>query len=839
MVLNKSWPKAGFYRLSARVLAAIPHGARAIFAGALLALNHPANAANVGLDYDVPASIEIPISTLGPAPVDFAVVGPFNLVGVVSGTRAYEAALPVRPRALYYERQPQEMELFREGRKLAYLADPSERSAAGSWEINRESVVVRIREEVSRPANGLYTMRYPLATDREESLRFRGGDAAEWAFRSVQLDEISRHGVLLPAAARIAWNLVASPGAHLRMELGVLPPEIDDGAASDGANLTVRVDGADVATFRVEVGVFETVQLPLPASGAVRIELVTHDTHTTADHVFVASPTVFVPSANPKRLILAFIDTLRRDHLGTYGYPRETTPDLDAWAAQSTVFEDARTVAPWTLPATRALWTGRQPEWWSESNTLQETLSAGGWATGAYVGNVYLSSNFEMDRGWGEHNCVNWPGANYEIQHATDFLERHRDQDAMVMVHFMDLHLPYKEPAKYRRKWAKTDPPGLEPFFNRTMLMREAGRARDMLRPYLIDRYDQNLLYVNDALGPFLSGMPADATVVLFADHGEEFFDHGDLEHGHTLHEELLRVPLVIRSPKLPARRVDGPVSLLDVAPTLVELLELPADTLGKADGRSLVAAANGTDPGLAERALAFGRVLYGPEQWASIALGEKYVTSRGKESVYNLDKDPHEREDLAESGADVRPGRQALAEALGRDVVQAFRVSPVGRPQKPIEVEFHVPGGIASAWVGADPTDTTRAQIVSTEGDFVRMKFFSKLRENREVFVVPNLPADDVVMDAEIRIVDKMDRFDSLRERPHDGSGAVLSKARSGATAAVVTWAIVPVSAGENTQGSDAEMQAALEALGYTVPTAEIEEDEQGDRNEEGEGGQ
>lgn len=797
-----------------------------VLIAAFAALGAAAHAENVGLDYQTPTAITIPVSSMPPAPAEFAVVGPFNLAGVVSGTRAYEAQLPVRPRALYYERQPEAMELFREGRKLAYTADPAERSAAGSWEINRESVVVRVREEVSRPANGLYTMRYPKATEREESLRFRGGNPVEWAFRSAQLDEVTRHGILLPAPASVEWNVDALAGAHLRMELAVLPPEIEESIASDGADLTVRVNGTDVQTVRVEVGEFRTVSVALGAVGKVRVELVTSDTDVAVDHVFVASPSVYVPSANPKRVILAFIDTLRRDHLGTYGYKRETTPDLDTWAAQSTVFEDARTVAPWTLPSTRSLWTGRQPEWWSESNTLQETLAGRGWATGAYVGNVYLSSNFEMDRGWGEHHCVNWPGANYEVRHARDFLERHADQDALLMVHFMDLHLPYKEPVKYRRMWAKTDPPGLEPYFNRTILMREAGRARELLRPYLIDRYDQNLRYVNDELAPFLGDLPSNATVVLFADHGEEFFDHGDLEHGHTLYDELLRVPLVIRSPNLPIGRVEGPVSLLDVAPTLVELLELPADTLPKVDGRSLLPASRGQDPELAHRALAFGRVLYGPEQWASLADGEKYVTTRGKESVYNLLKDPHEREDLAESGADIRPGRQALAESLGRDVVQAFRISPVGRPQKPIEVEFHVPGGAASVWVGPDPTDTTRAQVISTDGDFVRMKFVSKLRENREVYVVPNLPADDVVATAEIRIIDNATKFEPLRARPHDGSGSVLSKARSGATAAMVTWAIVPVSAGEVTQGSDDEMQAALEALGYAVPTDEIEED-------------
>lgn len=791
-----------------------------------------ARAANIGLDYQAPDSISLAVSAAAPAPVDIPITGPFRLSGVVNGTRTYEAPLPVRPRALYYERQPNEMELLRESKALSYYSDVRQRSSAGSWEINGESVMVRVREEVSRPSPGQYVMRYSPATEREESLRFRGGDAAAWAIRSTQLHEVSRHGLLLPVPSDVSWTVNAEAGAHLRFDAGVLPPEIEEGGVSDGADLVVTVNGQPLQTVRISLDEFQAFDMPIGTVGTVKIGIASSDANAALDHVFVAAPTVYVPAASPKRVVLAFIDTLRRDHMGTHGYERETTPQLDEWAKSAVVFEDARSVAPWTLPATRALWTGRQPEWWGESTTIQETLAARGWATGAFVGNVYLSSNFEMDRGWGEHHCVNWPGANYEIRKIEDYFARHANQDALAMVHFMDLHLPYKEPSKYRHLWAKADPPGLEPYFNRTMLMREAMRARDLLKPYLIARYDQNLRYVDDELAPFLRQLPQDATVVLFADHGEEFFDHGELEHGHSLYDELLRVPLMVRSPELPPGRVEGAVSLLDVAPTLVELLQLPADVLGPVEGMSLVSAAKGVDKTLEERPLAFGRVLYGAEQWGSYQDGEKYVTSRGKERVFDIQRDPRESTDLAETGADVRKGRQALAQALNRNVVQAFRISPIGRPQKPIEVEFHVPGGVAQVWVGADPTDTTRAQIVSIEGDFVHIKFVSKLRENREVFIVPNLPADDVVIDTEIKIVGKMAQFERLRERPHDGSGAVLSKARAGGTAAVVTWAIVPVSAGEVTEATDMEMQAALEALGYAVPTEPSKEgdEEEGD---------
>ncbi len=776
----------------------------------------PAHAGGYGLAEIPPSRVELPRSALGDPPIDIAVDGPFRLAGVVGNVRTYEAPLPIRPRALFYEREPMGLELSKEGRKLAYSADPVTRGMAGGWEINGDSIMVRLRVDTPRPRPGQYTLRYAAATERESALRFQGGDEAAWALRSTQVDATSRNGILLPAPALASWRLDITPGSRLRLELAVLPPEIEEGPTSDGADLAVLVDGVEVASFRASVGLFAQREVELPA-GKHEIILQSRDDDTTLDHLFVAAPTVFIPSARPQRVVLAFIDTLRQDHLGTYGYARDTSPDIDRWAEGAVVFENARTVAPWTLPSTRSLWTGRQPEWWHESSTLQEALAERGWATGAYVGNVYLSSNFEMDRGWGEHHCVNWPGAAYETFRGQSFLDAHADQDALLMVHFMDLHLPYKEPARYRRLWAREDPPGLEPYFNRTMLLNAAMRQRDRIVPYLLDRYDQNLRYVNDTLGALLADLPADATVVLFADHGEEFFDHGDFEHGHTLYDELLRVPLVIKSPALGPNRVADAASLLDVAPTLLELLGLPADTLGPQEGTSLVRAArDGSDATLANRALAFGRALYNGEQWASLQGNEKYITTRGRELLFNVSNDRGEQVDLAARGNDVRPGRVALATALGRDVVQALRLSPTGRPETPIEVELEVPGGVERAWAADDPTSITLAAVDIATPNLVKMVFESRLKENREVFVVPKLPADEVVGQVGIRLVGKMKYFELLKPRVHDGSGAVLSRARAGAISALVTWAIVPVPAGRGTEGSDAEMAGALEALGY-----------------------
>ncbi len=787
----------------------------------------------IGLETLAPAVIDIPISSMGAAPERFPIVGPFRLVGIVAGVRTYEAPHPVRPRALFYERQPTGLELFKGERHLVYNADPIARGTAGTWEANGSSVLVRIRPESDRPESGDYTLIYPAATQREETLRYRGGDARAWAFRSAQVDDVTRQGVLLSGLATVAWDVAIPEGAHLRFDLGILPPEVAEGLTSDGAQLHVRLGDAALAVIDAPVGRFTSIDVVLPPStGSARLTLSVASDDPTLDHVFVASPSIMVPKTDPRRMVFAFVDTLRRDHLPTYGYERATAPQLDAWAKDAVVFEDARTVAPWTLPSTRALWTGRHPELFSESRTVQEVLRSHGWATGAYVGNVYLSSNFDMDKGWGEHGCLNWPGAEFQTWRARDFLRRHRDEDALLLVHFMDLHLPYKEPSRYRRLWAGDGPRGLRELFNRTILMQVATHQRELVKPYLIDRYDQNLRYVDDQLAPLLGELGANATVVLFADHGEEFFDHGDLEHGHTLYDELLRVPLVIKSPGLAPRRATQPVTLMDVTPTLLDLVDIPVSELGHPpDGHSLLTAARtGSDPALDGRPIAIGRALYGGVQWGSVIDGKKYITTKGREELYDLASDGVEARDLGRQGESTDAGRQALSEAVQRDVVLAFRVVPTGRPNKPIRVDVEVPGGVAQVWVGDDPTSITKAVVISAQGDLVKLEFESRLRENREVFIVPARPAQEIVGEVGVRIVGKMTYFDRLRSSPYDGRGSDLSTTRSGSSAVEVTWAVLPLPLGEAIVGSDGELTGALEALGYSTgePPAQPPSDEQ-----------
>ncbi len=786
----------------------------------LLARLAAASSGGVGLSDLPPAELAVAARAPTTSSLKIPLTGTFRLVGVCNDVRSYEIPLPVRPRVMFLSSVPPGMEVRRGEKKLTFSLSEG---LAGTWAYSANSLTVRVAKDAPRPTLDEYSVRWPEAEERQSVLdapaASGAGGAPTTATRSLQVGSTTRTGLFLPAPAHIAWQVDVPPGGVLRFEGGVVPPEIARGAPSDGTTLLVSVGGAERARFRLERARFAPFQVDLGAEGGTtaRIELRVEDADMTADYAFLAEPRVVVPTQSPRRVVLAFIDTLRRDHLGTYGYERAPSPHIDALGATGVVFDDARSIAPWTLPSSRSLLSGMQPERWSSSTPIQQMLASRGWSTGAFVGNIYLSSNFEMADGWGEHGSINLPYADYEVARGMDFLDRHADEDAFVMVHFMDLHLPYKEVWPYRNLYSKEDLPGLGGEFTRSTLMSYAhGKAKQaQVRRYLEDRYDQNLASVDDALDRLFRAAGPDALIVVFADHGEEFFDHGDLEHGHTLYDELLRVPLIIRAPGLEPRHVGAAVSLIDVAPTVLDLLGLGGGTF---DGMSLASLAHGQpDPRFTDRARAFGRLLYGPNAWGSLVGSSKWISRGGTEKVFDIDHDPHEESPLRD--ADVLPGREALAEALHEPVRPVLRVTPTSSRGTGTAI-LTVPGGVTSVWLGDEPTRHADADVDLDQGagdprvDSVKMVFSSSGTAQREVYVLPVLEPYLAVQGATLEIP-KGPQEALVPRSPDTGTGPLAKVTKNGRTYEA-TWAVVPLPFGDELNGFDAESAAALQALGY-----------------------
>lgn len=553
----------------------------------------------------------------------------------------------------------------------------------------------------------------PGSWSSDSRLLTRTAGAGSPPAESYTRDTMTRHGVQVLQGEPFEVRFTVPTGGVL----GFSAERVDAGA-DERALLAVDQLG-DSQRWQplyppTSVAAFETHRVDLSAWAGNELTLRFRVEGAAGTNLFVGEPAIFVPSAAPRRVVLIFVDTLRPDHLGFLGYERDTSPGLDALARDSAVFEVARAPAPWTLPSARSALSGRHPEAWETAPHLGELLAAHGFITLSTTSNAFLGPAFGMGRGWTEYQMHSKAIASAVVDRALTQLEHHADRDVLLLVHFMDPHVPYREPPAYHgffdRKglFDRSEPqePGATIERRDLIALDPTDPGFERERRQIVDRYDQTIRYLDDELTRLLEAIGPDATVVLFSDHGEEFWEHGGAEHGHTLFEELLRVPLVVRDRALPPGRHRVPVSLLDIAPTVLELLGLPE---APSDGLSLVGVARrapGAEEAVLARPEAFGRMLYGGERWSVRRGDRKWSTWAGRQILVDLAEDGDELQDLSTTpDADLPSYVALLSEVLGREVDGAWRVL-LGLPPTDRETRVRIshPDGIASAWPHRDP---------------------------------------------------------------------------------------------------------------------------------------
>ncbi|MBW2444685.1 MAG: sulfatase [Deltaproteobacteria bacterium] len=393
-------------------------------------------------------------------------------------------------------------------------------------------------------------------------------------------------------------------------------------------------------------------------------------------------PTVVLDSARdtgPPSILLVTIDTLRADHVSAYGYERETTPHLDALAAGGARFETAYSVSSTTLPSHATLFTSRYPDEHGVTKngvalpadvpTLAERLSAAGWETAAFVSSFVVERRFGLARGF-EHYDDDFAGADhssalrswqgYELDAPYDrrgaettdrtlawLAARKDDRPFFLWVHYFDPHSPYDPPAPHRGAFLETE---------------------DRTSPrHAIDLYDGDIHYADAELGRLLEATAAHAPLTLVtSDHGEGLWDHGWLEHGVFLYEEMVRVPWVVHWPRaIPAgRSIPGLAAHVDLAPTLAGLLGQPL--LADPRGRDHSAALRGGSAAAPDRAVHLQRRHFDPMRRGHLRVaGSKHavregdwklILSPGEQGfeLYDLSRDPGEQDNLAGLRPDV-----------------------------------------------------------------------------------------------------------------------------------------------------------------------------------------
>ena len=368
-----------------------------------------------------------------------------------------------------------------------------------------------------------------------------------------------------------------------------------------------------------------------------------------------------LPPAPGINVLVVSFDALRADRLGVYGYPRPTSPGLDAFARGAVVFDRVWAAGQATPTSFAAAFTGRWPAhvfrgWRLEPvPTLAGTFAAAGYDTAFFSASPQLVPERGFDRGFGRYEILAAPAGDADaeadgdaddeqvLRRASRWLAEEARAPFLLWVHFLSPHAPYDHRAGSAHLYRA---PAAGRFERTTGPAFEVRSAAELAR--VADLYDGEVLHADRLFGRLqqvsaaAAGHAGEILVAVTADHGEELMDHGGLQHVKVF-EEVIRIPLIVRHPRgAGGRRSDLPASNVDLLPTLAEIagLEPPAGI----DGVSLLA------PPVPDRLRLALAMTHPTEHYLAAARGsEKAIVDcrRGSGTLYDLAADPREERDL------------------------------------------------------------------------------------------------------------------------------------------------------------------------------------------------
>lgn len=302
------------------------------------------------------------------------------------------------------------------------------------------------------------------------------------------------------------------------------------------------------------------------------------------------------PKREPARpnVVIYLVDTLRKDHLGCYGYEKPVSPHLDRFAEGATLFENAIAQAPWTRPSVASILTGlgplahgvrtlddRLPD---AAETLPERLKAAGYRTAAFSTNWHVSRDTGLAQGFDDFLFFPQDGASSAVnRRVLAWLDGHRQaRPFFLYVHAIDPHTPYDPPADLRRKFAPNAGPkaGTTESLKRIYAVRGKRRAARIAE--VAPLYDAEIAANDRSFGALLSALRErnlfeDTLIVFVADHGEALGERGRFGHAQSLHAEELEIPLVVKLPgQARGERVSRLAQHIDLLPTLLAAAGLP-----------------------------------------------------------------------------------------------------------------------------------------------------------------------------------------------------------------------------------------------------------------------
>ncbi len=555
--------------------------------------------------------------------------------------------------------------------------------------------------------------------------------------QKVVLDEYSLNALLAPTLSEYALPLNIPERARLEFGLGFLHLSRKETQVPPlRYQVKIAVSGQEAVLFEMEPDpdqfekgfVMQQVDLKPYAGEEAVLSFVTQSLHPGGAEdsgipIWI-NPVVYpVRERHSPNIVLVSLDTLRPDYLGCYGNPQSTSPSLDSLAEEGALFLKAYSTSSWTLPAHVSLLTGLdglrhevyypQEQFDPATPTLAEVLQRRGYTTAAFTGGGYLSNVYGFSQGFDTYQEIRLHGdrairfdeAERLAELAKGWIETNRDKPFFLFLHTYQPHDPYANLSGLGRMFlaegATWDQVQMESLFQ------GRGRFNTEFTPEekanIIGLYEGEIRYTDemfvqqvlDALKK--SGLYENTLIIFLSDHGEEFYEHESWLHDHSLYEEGIRIPLIMKFPegRFSGKRVSDLMRITDIMPTILDFAGIETEGLGL-DGDSLFPILEGREkqPREVMSDLALRQFPDPPTVISLIRgnlkvivhkqLGSPYSERVSSEfndyyvELYDLEQDPGETRNLAQDGR----YRNEVVQFV-REIHTLFQEAKANRTQK------------------------------------------------------------------------------------------------------------------------------------------------------------
>lgn len=503
----------------------------------------------------------------------------------------------------------------------------------------------------------------------------------------LKIGEKPMRALPAPTPRSYAWHVTVPENAKLVFDYAATAKTNFVVTAREDRGALKKVFESDSASTEWTEGVADLGPL---AGKTIRLELETtgEDGMAGWGEVAMMVPPRELPKAQgeskkAKNVVMIVIDTVRGDVFEPYGggtkkgndvegpepiKSKVQTPAFDALVPESTVFSAAYDNENWTKPSCATILTGLYPTTHDtkqddstlpqEVTMISERLKDEGFATGSFIANGYVSEKYGFNQGWDHHTNFIREYKNTDAENvynkAIEWLDKNKDDRFFLYIQTIDPHVPYRVDKKYTDLYYAQDPPrkiGKSLGGKHQQEIRDEELSDDELA-WIKALYYGEVTYHDQEMGRFVQhlrdqGLFEDTLFIVTNDHGEELKEHGLLGHGHSLYDEVIRAPLLVRYPgKVPANQIiDDPVETVDIVPTILDVTEVEAKT--DHDGFSLMPLIEGQP--LQRPFYAISEFLYSQR---AIRVGPwKYIRSGGSwAKLFHVGEDPTEQTDLAET---------------------------------------------------------------------------------------------------------------------------------------------------------------------------------------------